>query len=96
MGEGICYQSTTRSPIIALQREDYPLRVALAYRRPEDETVINYIYNIEENMYEEAFWFFERDIQSEFKQMMAEAFWKKGIKKLYFICCDGEWEGSDE
>ncbi len=96
MGEGICYQSTTRSPIIALQREDYPLRVALAYRRPEDETVINYIYNIEENKYEEAFWFFERDIQPEFKQMMAEAFGKKGIKKLYFICCDDEWEGSDE
>lgn len=92
MGEGVYYQSTTRSPIMTAKRPDYPLHTALAYKRPEDETVINYIYNIQEGNYEEAFWFIERDVRPEFKQMMAEVFSEKGIRKIYFVCCDGKLE----
>lgn len=92
MGDGISYQSTTRSPIMTAKKSDYPLHTALAYKRPEDETVINYIYNIQEGDYEEIFWFMERDVRPEFKQMMVEVFSKQGIRKIYFVCCDGKLE----
>lgn len=96
MGEGIRYQSTTRSPIITATQGDYPLRNAIAYKRPEDETIMNYIYHILPGEYEEVFWFMERDVTSEFKQMILEAFGKRGIKIIHFVCCDGGWRKSDE
>lgn len=94
MGKGIRYQSTTRSPIMTAERKDYPLHTALAYKRPEDETIINYIYNIMSGDYEEVFWFMERDVAPGFKQMILEALEEKGIETIHFVCCDGKLEES--
>lgn len=86
MGEGVKYQSTTRSPILTTRRESYPLNSVLAYYRQEDKNVINYIYNILPNEYEEVFWFLERDYSMKFKDAIYKAFKQKGVKKVNFIC----------
>ena len=86
MGENVKYQSTTRSPILTIPKEEYPLNSVMAYHREEDKTVINYIYNILPNSYDEVFWFLERDYSIEFKSMIYNAFRKKGIKKVNFVC----------
>ena len=88
MGEGIQYQSTTRSPIMTSMRQDYPIHTAIAYKKPEDRSILNYLYNIELNLYEEIFWFFEKDVKQSFKDMMQKALGERGVKYLHFVVCD--------
>ena len=88
MGEGVKYQSSTRSPIIAQRKEGYPIQTVLAYKRPEDESVTNYLYNILGERFEEIFWIMERDVSESFKRKLTQAFMNCGIKKVTFVVCD--------
>ena len=88
MGEGVKYQSSTRSPIIANHAKTYPIQTVLAYHRPEDETVTNYLYNIIGDNIDEVFWIMERDVEEGFKAKMAHAFNRCGIKRVNFVACD--------
>ena len=88
MGEDVWYQSSTRSPIIPQQEEGYPIQSVLAYKRPEDTAVVNYLYNIQGNRFDELFWIMERDVSKQFKAQMTHAFKKCGIKKVTFVVCD--------
>lgn len=90
MGEGVWYQSSTRSPIIPQQEEGYPIQTVLAYKRPEDTAVINYLYNIQGSRFDELFWIMERDVKEQFKAKMTQAFKACGIKKVTFVVCDKE------
>ncbi|PLT31099.1 phosphoribosyltransferase family protein [Peribacillus deserti] len=62
MGEGVSYQSTTRSPIHPADRLGYAITHAFSYISPETEEVMNYFYNIEPGMYDEVFVFLEREM----------------------------------
>ncbi|OHR63235.1 hypothetical protein HMPREF3291_17070 [Bacillus sp. HMSC76G11] len=70
MGEGIFYQSTTRSPIHPVDREDYAVKSAYPYTNPEDGETANYFYNAEQNQYDEVFVFFERSVLGDHMQSM--------------------------
>ena len=90
MGENIKFVSSARSPIILNDEEEYAVFDALTYKRPEDKSVINYLYNIGKGIYDEIFWFFERRPGKEFELAMLKAFVQRGIKKVHFVICDGE------
>lgn len=90
MGEKIKFESSARSPIILDEEEEYAVFDAITYKRPEDQSVDNYLYNIGHNLYEEVFWFFERDQKEAFKAAVSKEFSKRGIKKVHFVICDGE------
>lgn len=65
MGEGIYFQSTTRSPIHSSCEEGYAINRKFAYPSPDDPTVMNYFYNIPSEYYDDIFLFLERDIPNE-------------------------------
>ncbi|NRD80491.1 phosphoribosyltransferase domain-containing protein [Bacillus sp. BRMEA1] len=61
MGDGVSYQSTTRSPIYIDNRDSYGARYGFQFRNPEDTTVSQFVYNIPPQYYDEIFLFFERE-----------------------------------
>ncbi|WP_409295674.1 phosphoribosyltransferase family protein [Peribacillus sp. SCS-26] len=65
MGEGISYQSTTRSPIHPSGRLGYAISHAFSYTSPEHPDTTNYFYNIGPDMYDEVFLFLEREVPEE-------------------------------
>ncbi|MWJ30819.1 MULTISPECIES: phosphoribosyltransferase family protein [Saccharibacillus] len=60
LGDGVLYQSSTRSPIHVLDEEGYAVRSAFAHTSPDDAGVPNFFYNIPEGAYDEIFVFLER------------------------------------
>ncbi|CQR51761.1 hypothetical protein PRIO_0473 [Paenibacillus riograndensis SBR5] len=62
MGEGVRYQSSTRSPIHPNRRSDYGVHCAAAYPSAVDPGITNYIYNVEPGQYDEIFVLLERDV----------------------------------
>jgi len=65
MGENTYYQSTTRSPIYPNDEEHYGAMTGFRFTNPEDDDVINYLYNIKANQYDDIFLFFERKVSGE-------------------------------
>ncbi|QNG60107.1 phosphoribosyltransferase family protein [Bacillus sp. PAMC26568] len=70
MGDGIFYQSTTRSPIHPVERKDYAVKNSYPFTNPEDGETVNYFYNTERNQYDEVFVFFERTVLENHMQSM--------------------------
>lgn len=62
MGEGVAYQSTTRSPIYSCEANHYVIKQLFSYECPEDHTITNYFYNVLPDMYDEVFLFLEREL----------------------------------
>jgi hypothetical protein len=62
MGEGVLYQSTTRSPIHASGDPEYAIQSRDSYPSPDDPSVLNFLYNIPSGHYEELFIFLEREV----------------------------------
>ncbi|ASV69293.1 phosphoribosyltransferase family protein [Cytobacillus kochii] len=60
MEGSVKYQSTTRSPIHVHNKPSYGARFGMTFPSPEVEEVVNYIYNIPPETYDEVFIFFER------------------------------------
>jgi hypothetical protein len=65
MGEGVSYQSSTRSPIYPERRPDYGVRSASAYPSAGDPAITNYIYNVDHGQYDDIFVLLERDVPSQ-------------------------------
>lgn len=65
MGQGISYQSTTRSPIFVKNETGYGAEYGLAFSNPEDPDIAHFVYNIPPGCYEELFLFFERELENE-------------------------------
>ncbi|TVY03373.1 hypothetical protein FPZ45_05180 [Cohnella terricola] len=61
MGDGTYIQSTTRSPIHPLRKEEYAVSSAYRYDSVDGEDVANYMYNIHPGQYDEIFVFVERE-----------------------------------
>ncbi|WP_407271248.1 phosphoribosyltransferase family protein [Radiobacillus sp. PE A8.2] len=62
MGDGILYQSTTRSPIHPMDKDGYAVRNGYRFKNPEDQSVNNYIYNLPKNKYKQLFLFLEQPV----------------------------------
>lgn len=62
MGEGVSYQSSTRSPIHPQHRPDYAVHSAAGYPSAGDPAITNYIYNVEYGRYDDIFVLLERDV----------------------------------
>lgn len=60
MGSAVYFQATTRSPIYQSDRDSYLVHNKFVFNSPENEGLINHLYNIEANQYDEIFIFIER------------------------------------
>ncbi|QJD84849.1 phosphoribosyltransferase family protein [Cohnella herbarum] len=79
MGNEVYYQSTTRSPIHPMQREQYAVSSAYKYESVDDASVANYMYNLSPGQYDEAFVFVEREYDEEKGKSFEQALARIGI-----------------
>ncbi|WJQ81565.1 phosphoribosyltransferase family protein [Brevibacillus brevis] len=85
MGDGVWYQSTTRSPIHPATKETYAVQNAFAYESPDDPTVRNFMYNIPEQRYDELFLFLERGTSVERLNSLYAALAQLPIPNKYLV-----------
>lgn len=93
MEGNISYQSTTRSPIHIINREDYGARYGMAFPSPEDPDIQHYLYNIAPFQYDHALLFFEREVPDEWLKPMMKEFQKAGIDSVNLIFLQGRRAG---
>lgn len=87
LGEGVYYQSTTRSPIHPLQHTDYAVRDGVSFPSPDDEQVKHFIYNLHAHAYDDVFIVLEREATEEMLAPMLRAFRTMPCKAVHFISC---------
>ena len=85
MGEDIYYHSTTKSPVFTFNDENYGAKNGFNFKSLEDESIINYIYNIPLDFYEEVFLFLEREIVKEKLEEIIEIFASCGIGNINIV-----------
>lgn len=87
MGNGVFYQSTTRSPIFIQDQEGYGAKYGVAFPNPENQTIANFVYNIPTGHYDEVFVFFEREVEDENLRPLLKELGKiqlKSVKLVFF------------
>lgn len=85
MGNDVCYQSTTRSPIHAITREGYAVQNAYQYPSPEDASISHYVYNIPYKQYDEIFVFLEHGSRGECYDPLIDELKKTGASVIYLV-----------
>ncbi len=98
MGDGVFYQSTTRSPIYIKDSEGYGARYGLSFPNPEDPAVQHFVYNIPPGYYDELFLFFEREVELKNLEPFLEEMKKTTIpmvKLVFFAKNRGEHHAND-
>ncbi|WP_081383324.1 phosphoribosyltransferase family protein [Paenibacillus odorifer] len=90
MGEGIAYQSSTRSPIHPERRPDYGVHSAAAYPSAGDPEITNFIYNIAPGQYDDIFVLIERDVPHERMKPMLDILKKLARHKVHLIVLTSE------
>jgi orotate phosphoribosyltransferase len=60
LGSNVYFQATTRSPIYQKDSTFYTIQNKFIFESPEDNDLMNYLYNIKPNEYDEIFIFIER------------------------------------
>lgn len=87
MGEGVHYQSTTRSPIYTVDRPGYAVVAGYDYASPEDLSVTHYIYNVQPGQYDEIFVLLERRWHEESMQSMMDVLSRLGCNQIHVVYC---------
>ncbi|MWV45730.1 phosphoribosyltransferase [Paenibacillus sp. HJL G12] len=85
MGEGINYQSSTRSPIYPSSAPEYAVSNRFSFHAPEDVSVLNYFYNIPQGQYDELFVFIERQMPAGQEISFIQALESTGIPKIHLV-----------
>lgn len=85
MGDGVSYQSTTRSPIFPVDREDYAINTASSFKNPEDPYITNYLYNIPYGHYDDLYLFCERDSEYILSSELVKNLQKYGIPNVFLV-----------
>ncbi|OCT16782.1 hypothetical protein A8709_08360 [Paenibacillus pectinilyticus] len=85
MGAGVSYQSTTRSPIHVIDREDYAVRSGDSFPSPEDEQVTHFFYNIPYGEYQEIFLFIEREASPAAMAPILRILQRRGLESLHLV-----------
>ncbi|MED3553523.1 phosphoribosyltransferase family protein [Cytobacillus praedii] len=89
MGEGVSYQSTTRSPIYIENHEQYGAKYGLTFPNPEDGGIKQFVYNIPPNKYDQVFVFFERAVSMDKLQPMLHELMKANIPDIKVVFFNG-------
>ncbi|WP_238650970.1 phosphoribosyltransferase family protein [Paenibacillus piscarius] len=92
MGEGIAYQSSTRSPIHPERRADYGVHSAAGYPSPGDAEIMNFIYNIDPGQYDEIFVLLEREVPRERIAPMTDILQRLAGNKVHLVVLASEPE----
>ncbi|MCC0633499.1 phosphoribosyltransferase family protein [Clostridioides sp. ZZV15-6388] len=83
----IYYHSTTRSPIINIDKNNYPIRSKFKLKSFYNSDVQNYIYNIDRHDFSECYLFVELDKSKNSYLEFIDIIKKTSIKKLTIVCC---------
>ena len=89
MGAGIRFHSTTRSPIYSYHQEGYAIKNAFQFESPHELGILNYIYNIPLNHYDEVFVFFERQMETYRLEALLKVLKGVGIQRINIVTCIG-------
>ncbi|MFN2746530.1 MULTISPECIES: phosphoribosyltransferase family protein [Bacillus] len=92
MGEGVSYQSTTRSPIHPSDRDQYAVKNGFCFPSPEDEDIRHYVYNLPKRGYDEVFIFVEKPVTKTSLQPLLEVFSDRKIENVTIVAFS---KGSD-
>jgi hypothetical protein len=92
MGDGVSYQSSTRSPIYPIRRADYGVQSAAPHPSATDPAIMNYIYNVEPDQYDDIFVLLERDVPPEHIQPMTDILKQLAAQKVHLIVLTPEEE----
>lgn len=85
LGENVFFHSTTRSPILSKNIENYCIKNKVKFPKPQSETVMNYLYNIPMNFYNQVFYFTEKPLTSKDKDVFKNIFLTFGIPNIVFV-----------
>jgi len=85
MGDGTYIQSTTRSPIHPLRKEEYAVSSAYRYDSVDGEDVANYMYNIHPGQYDEIFVFVEREYEPKNGESFERELARIGIPIVHLV-----------
>lgn len=91
MGEGVKFQSSTRSPIHSKNKAEYMIKHKLTFESPEDPSIINFLYNIPVDAYDEIFLFLERTLPSARLSSIVEKL-QIIVPHLHIVECGGKVE----
>ncbi|MEC0232055.1 phosphoribosyltransferase family protein [Paenibacillus alba] len=85
MGEGVLYQSTTRSPIHCIDREGYAVTVGYPYPAPEDPEVTHFLYNLPVGLYDDLYVFMEREADPAAMQPLLQILRTRGLQQIHVV-----------
>ncbi|MFB6364983.1 phosphoribosyltransferase family protein [Paenibacillus elgii] len=85
MGEGVSYQSSTRSPIFPYTGEGYAIQNGFPFTSHEDSAIPNFFYNIQTDEYDEVFVFVERVNNLAALSSYLEAVQRTSIPNIHFV-----------
>lgn len=85
LGDGVSYQSTTKSPVHIVDKKGYGVQTGYAFNSLDDPEVMNYVYNIPFKEYDEVFVFIERSVKESNMESMKHALKMTGIPYVHFI-----------
>ncbi|MBS4190928.1 phosphoribosyltransferase family protein [Bacillus sp. FJAT-49705] len=89
MGSGVCYQSTTRSPIYVDNHDHYGARYGLSFPNPDDWEIDQYVYNIPPYRYDDLFIFFERVVTEQDLSPLLNELKRSFIKDIKIVFFNG-------
>jgi hypothetical protein len=85
LGEEVFFQSTTRSPIHPIQKEQYAVTSAYRFDSFEDPAIVNFMYNLSPGQYDEAFIFIERAHNKEMRKSFELSLAQIGIPLIHLV-----------
>jgi hypothetical protein len=85
LGKGVYYHSTTRSPILPVNQPGYAIQNGFSFSNPEDNRIVQYLYNIPKNFYDDVFIFFEKEISEKSMKELSEIMKDRGIFQINIV-----------
>ncbi|WP_235907292.1 phosphoribosyltransferase family protein [Niallia circulans] len=89
MGDGVYYQSSTRSPIYPHNEHYYGAKTAIHFLNPEDTSIDHYLYNLTEYAYDDIFVFFERKLDEAKLNPLLDKLKGTGARKINIVYAAG-------
>ena len=87
MGDGVLYQSCTRSPIHPSEDPAYGAKSKFAFKSYYDSTLSKYFYNVDPESYDEIFIMFEKRYSDQDMLSFQSALLQTGIKRISYVWC---------
>ena len=87
MGTGVSFHTTTRSPIYSFTKPQYGIQNGFSFENPDEPSIINYVYNVPDQYYDDVYVFMERKVSAKRLTSMLKAFRELGIPRLVLVYC---------